>query len=290
MNDGDYQQFQRDDCLEVAARYGFPVRAFSAENDSQKQVQQIQRCLDEKEGERPTVAIINPVNDASILSVAHSAARLGIAWALLMRRSDYLTELRQRYPKVPIFSIAADQEEVGRIQGRQVTALTAGDYEVVCIRGPLGASSATRRFEGLRQILGRSRNLFSVNSDWTSEGGERAMNEWFQVFGKQALPKFIIVAQNDAIAMGARRALLRASRVRSELVVRRIPLLGCDGSPGYGQRMVTAKDLTATVIMPPGAGRAIDEIVSMLAGGPVPPEEIVLAPSSFPELRALTPR
>jgi ABC-type sugar transport system substrate-binding protein len=89
------------------------------------------------------------------------------------------------------------------------------------------------------------------------------------------------------MAMGARKVLEEFAQKRASFSAEGIGLCGCDGTPGYGQRLVTEGKLTSTVIMPSGAGRAVSEIALMLAGGPRPPAQIVLAPSSFPELRAL---
>jgi hypothetical protein len=47
--------------------------------------------------------------------------------------------------------------------------------------------------------------------------------------------------------------------------------------------MVTEGKLTATVVMPPSSGRAVDEIAATLAGKPRPPALITLSPSGFPE-------
>jgi hypothetical protein len=48
--------------------------------------------------------------------------------------------------------------------------------------------------------------------------------------------------------------------------------------------------LASTVIVPPAAGRAVDEIASMLDGGRPPPERVILEARSFPHIDALPGR
>ena len=289
MNNGEYQQLIKRDCLEAAARHGVAVEVFSVDGDAVQQAKQIDSCLSRAPETRPNVLLVYPVRESALLASAHHAARLGVGFVLLGRWSGYLGDLRREYPTLPIFSVAADQVEIGRIQGRQLRAMLPRGGELICIRGPLGISSATRRFEGLRQALAStSFNLFSVNSDWTEAGGESAMKEWLQIFGTRALPAFGVAAQNDAMAMGARRALIEWAQVRSGFSTARVPIVGCDGTPTFGQRLTRQKEISATVIMPPTAGKAVEDIAAMVVSGrPRPEAEVTLGPSSFPDLDAI---
>jgi ABC-type sugar transport system substrate-binding protein len=285
MNDGDYQRLLREECLREARRYDFPVRTFSADNDSERQIQQIRACLNEPEATRPTAILVCPVHDAALVSTAYAAAKLGIGWVLLGRWSVYMATLREAFPRLPIFSVAADQKEIGRIQGRQLRSLLPEGGDLFYIRGPLGISSAARRFEGVQETLhGSSIKISAISSDWTFDGGQRAMREWLHVLGKGELSRFVLGAQNDAMAMGARTALITPSAARSNPVLGRIPVIGCDGTPDYGRRLVIDGKLTATVIMPPTTGKAVHEIASVFGGGARPDPEFLLVPASFPEL------
>jgi serine/threonine protein kinase/ABC-type sugar transport system substrate-binding protein len=283
MDDGEYQELLREDFLDAARGHGFPVRVFRAGNDSQKQVAQIQECLREAPDRRPTVVMISPVREVPLRSIAYEAARLGVGWVLLGRWSDYVNNLRAEFPELPIFAVMADQKEVGRIQGRQIVALLPGAGELVSIQGPLGTSSAVRRHAGVQEVLqGSSIEVFTIHSDWTLGGGTRAMLDWARVFQKRPLPRFIVGAQNDAMAMGARDAVQTLAVERGSSADA-VSFCGCDGSPSYGQRLVTEGKLAATVILPASAGRAIAEVASMLRGGPRPPATVFLKPIPFPE-------
>src|SRR5580700_4401328 len=123
MDDGEHQALLRDDCVKAAGRYGFPLRVFGADNDSQKQVAQIQACLREPPAQRPTVVMVSPVREVNLRSVAYEAARLGVGWVVLTRWWDYVNNLHAEFPDPPIFAAVTDQKEIGRIQGRQLKAL-----------------------------------------------------------------------------------------------------------------------------------------------------------------------
>ena len=284
MDDGEYQELLQQDFLKAARGYGFPARVFRADNDSEKQVAQIQDCLREPPDRRPTVLMVSPVREGPLLSTAHEAARLGVGWVVLNRWWDHVNHLRAEFSTLPIFSVGADQVETGRIQGKQLLALLPRGSELVYIQGPIGTSSAVRRYTGVREALrGTSLDVFTLHSDWTRKGGARAMLDWARVFHGRELPTFIVGAQNDVMAMGARDAVEELATERPKFSTEYVSFCGCDGSPSYGQRLVNEGKLAATVIMPLCAGRAIAEIAAMLRGGPRPPATIELKPESFPE-------
>jgi ABC-type sugar transport system substrate-binding protein len=288
-NEGEYQELVWDDCQRAAYRHGFPVRSFWAENDSQKQSKQIHACLAEREDLRPNVVMVSPVREVALSSTAYAAAGLGIGWVFLLGWNSYVADLHKEFSKLPIFAVTVDQHEIGRIQGQQFRALLPKGGKLVYIRGPLGTSYAMRRFGGVQEVLRDSAiELVPLNGDWSLRGGRRAMGEWLAA-QKVGAFDFVLAAQNDAMAMGARQALEELARTSTSLSLERVRICGCDGTPSYGRRLVKEQRLTSTVVMPSGADRAVDEIAAMLAGGPRPPAQIPLPPASFPELAGLVP-
>lgn len=288
MNDGDYQEWLRDDCQQVARRYDFPLRVASADNDAYTQVQQIRACLEETQAERPTAILVSPVREAALLPMASIAARLGIGWVMLGRWNRYMADLREEFARLPIFAVMADQREIGRIQGKQVRAILARGGELVYIHGPLAAMSASLRFEGLQESLEGSRiRIQALPSDWTMAGGTQAIRDWLGHGRRRAFRNLAVGAQNDAMAMGARNALTEAAGARSDVSLQQVGVTGCDGSPKYGRCLVSKGLLRATVIMPPTAGRAISEIATFRTYDERPHAEIVLPPLSFPDLSVL---
>jgi ABC-type sugar transport system substrate-binding protein len=284
----DYQELLRKDCLEAAARHDFSVRVFLAENDARTQLEQIRACLREPLARRPTALLVHPVSETRLDSAAYMAARAGVGWVLLGRRSEYMPDLRKQFPQLPIFSVTPDQRLVGRTQGLQLRMLLPKGGEVLHIRGPHGISSASQRTAGLEEVLrGTAIKIRPALGDWTEESGVRAMTDWLQTFGARKVPKFLVGAQNDAMAMGARSALAHASRLGLGFSVNDISFIGCDGTAQYGRRLVTEGKLRATVVMPSTTGPAVAELAILYENRSRPQAQIVLTPMSCPSLEAL---
>jgi ABC-type sugar transport system substrate-binding protein len=171
-----------------------------------------------------------------------------------------------------------------------VLSLLPDGGELVYIRGPLGTHAALARSAGVQEVLqGSAVKVFTLTSDWTTEGGSQTMKEWARVFQRRDLPQFVVGAQNDAMAMGARNALLDdIAREHPNVSIDQFAFSGCDGSPAYGGRLVAEGKLTCTVVLPVTSGRAVAEIAAAMHGGPRPPAAILLPSSALPDPRDLT--
>ncbi len=278
----DYQQLLNEDCLEAAERHGMHVRVFSADNRTAKQVAQIYHVLHATD--RPDIVVVSPVQETALHSLSREAGKLGVGWVVLNRWSEELPALRGEFPHLPIFSVTPDQYEIGHVQGRQFKNLLPTGGEVVYVRGPPNTSSARRRFDGLQQELdGANILLRTFDGDWSSEAGRRAICEWVGALPTSEVQTLVVGAQNDSMAVGARKALTDEVSRYKHLKVGRLHVTGCDGASSFGQRLVAEGMISATVLVPSVSGRALDEIASVLHGGPPPPVEIVLGVSSFPE-------
>ncbi len=281
-----YQRMLWDDAKKVAPRYNHTISVYSADRIADRQVEQIRSILDLPENRRPTAILVNPVRENMLLGVAKEAVTKGIAWVYLCRWTDSIEELRRAYRRVPVFSISPNQHNVGQIQGLQLRLLLRPGDELVYIQGPSGVSTSQRRLTAARQVLS---DLVSIkwsifNSDWSREGGQDAMKSWLQVFTRGSLPSFVLAAQNDDMAIGARKAVFEWASAARPLALDLLRFIGCDGSPGYGQRLVTEGELAATVAVPAVSGQAIDEVFAALSVGRPPSAEISVDAASFPEL------
>ena len=175
----------------------------------------------------------------------------------------------------------------GRIWSARATNAPCVSPSFTPLKSVRRSSCNGRGFAAKRVYVEFARGLRAprANSDWTIEGGEREMKAWLRMFdGYKAFPTLLVGAQNDAMAFGAYCAFSNSGRQTQPGAVR---FTGVDGSPGHGLRWTSEGQLTATVIIPPVVGKAISELVSMLSGGPRPPAELLLRPSSFPELHVL---
>jgi len=284
-----YQRLLWDDAKKVAPRHNHSVNVYSADKSADKQVEQIRAILDLPVNRRPAAILVNAVRENMLFGVAKEAVSKGIAWVYLCRWTDSIEDLRRAYPRVPVFSISPDQHSVGHIQGTQLRLLLRPEDEIVYLQGPSGTSTSQRRLSAARQVLsdrvGLKWTIF--NSDWSREGGHATMRSWLAIFTHGQLPNFILAAQNDDMALGARGALFEWASAARPIALDKLRFLGCDGSPAFGQRLVTEGDLVATVAVPSVTGPAIDEIFSALSIGRQPTAEINVDSTSFPSLDEL---
>jgi GntR family transcriptional repressor for pyruvate dehydrogenase complex len=70
-----------------------------------------------------------------------------------------------------------------------------------------------------------------LSADWTTAGGERVVKSWLRLKTNEGRRPAVIVAQNDEMASGARRAALA-----HDPEWRGVPVLGCDGLPEHRER------------------------------------------------------
>src|SRR5438445_4415336 len=133
--DNDYQIEQAAAAEEAARRLGADVQIVHADNDSIAQSQQLLKVIQSRSDAHPDGIIFEPVGGTALPQVARAAAASGIAWVVLNREVEYISELRTLY-KLPVFSISSDHEQIGRIQGEQIKALLPRTGNVLLIQGP----------------------------------------------------------------------------------------------------------------------------------------------------------
>jgi ABC-type sugar transport system substrate-binding protein len=204
---------------------------------------------------------------------------------VLNRDAQYLDRLHLEFPELPCFSAAVDHAVIGRMQGRQWKALLPRGGEVLYVQGPPTTWPAQRRFEGAQEELrGSGITVNSVFGNWTVESGEQALAEWLETSfraGGSALQ--LVGAQNDAMAMGARKTLAAAAGAYAEPRLAHLPITGCGGSPTYGLRLVRTGELAATIVIPPASAPAIEWLAKMREEKKRPPRKVVLPATYFPE-------
>lgn len=282
----DYQTLLQSDCEQTARRLDLHVSVTSAENNAETQLRQIRAALSERESSRPRAIIVSPVSEIVLLPLIHDAAKLGIGWVFLSRWNGAIQDLRRQYPKVPILAVLPDHFAVGRIQGQQLRLLMDPGDEVVFIQGPIGVYTTKQRRAGLDRELADRLDIRRsyLNGDWSLESGENAMASWLSTFSGFKLPPFVIAAQNDSMAIGARRAVMRWSANKGKSPIGELRVLGCDGSVQFGQRLLSTGELRATVAIPPVSGRAVEEIAAALRYGRMPAAETTVPVQSLPDL------
>lgn len=284
-SDNDYQVEQAKAAEETAQRLGVFTQIVYAGNDAINQSQQLLSVI-QSSGNHPDGIIVEPVGGTAFPHVARAAVTTGIGWCVLNRETDYVNELR-RSSRVPVFSVTSNHLEVGRIQGRQVAALVPRGGTVIYIQGPSTTAAARYRALGIEQTKPANVKLLQFKGNWTAESAYKAMSSWMQLSTSKKTPVDMIAAQNDDMAMGARRAIQEHADPAVKEKWLRLPFTGCDGLPNTGQAFVRSGLLAATVVMPPNTSVALEMLVEGIRTGRQPTELFLTSPTSLPAIDEL---
>jgi len=287
--DNDFQQEQAAAAEEATRRLGADLKIIFADNDSILQSQQLLEIIQSTSSSHPDGILFAPVGGTALPQVARAAAAAGIGWVVLNRDVDYINELRRAY-KVPAFSVSSNQDEIGRIQGRQLAALLPKGGSVLYIQGPAESLAAKQRTAGMYETRPADVQIRMMKGQWTEASAYKAVNSWLRLSTAPQTAIDVVMAQNDVMAMGARKAFqeLPESIHRDRWV--NLPYLGVDGMPRTGQSWVRSGLLAATIVVPPNAGEACEMFVRALQTGVMPPDQTLTVPHSFPAIEQLRQR
>jgi ribose transport system substrate-binding protein len=274
----EFQLLQAADARASAAKAGLEAEVLFANDNAIEQIHQLFGRIHAPEGMRPAAIVVETVTGEGLERVARNAIKAGIGWVVINRDVDYLDALRQERPDLPIVSVSVDNLEVGRIAGRQLRALLPQGGHVLYLQGPADTAVARERLDGTQAaIAGAGIDLkVLVSSDWTEETGEKTISAWLRLKSTEGYQLAAVCAQNDSLAVGARRAIESQRPEWSQ-----VPYTGCDGLPEGGQKLVRTGRLTATIVTPPPAGHAVTLVARALAGERVP-GIVRLTPCSHP--------
>src|SRR5579863_7786907 len=281
----DYQAEQALSATETASRLGVRINIIYADGDAVNQSQQLVKIIQDS-SQRPTAILVEPVG-TPMPQVAKAAVGAGIAWGILNREADYIPDLR-RGASVPVFAVSPDQEEVGRIQGQQLAAI-ASEGSILYVEGPSTSSAASLRTKGMLSAKPRGVELKMLKGDWSEGSAQHSVKSWLSLSTSRQLQIRAVVCQNDAMAMGARKAFADLTDADRDQWLK-TPFLGCDGVTKTGQEWVRAGHLRSTVVIPPMAGMALEMLANAISSGSMPPERTVCAPRSFPPVAEIGAR
>ncbi len=282
--ENDYQVEQAVSAQLVAEKLDLETEIIFANNDAVLQTQQLLSYIQEP-SRRPDAIIVEPVG-TGMPQVARAAVSAGIGWGVVNAGVDYIPELRSR-AKVPVFAVVSDHEEIGRIQGRQISTLLGEEGCVLYIEGPTVRDVSRLRTQGMMAAKPAMVTVKKLKGDWTQHSGYNAIKSWLSLSTSRELHVGIIAAQNDDMAIGARRAFEEVSDLGERDAWLTRPITGCDGVPKSGQKWVREGRLSATVVSPPLSGEAMQMLANAFKTGSQPAERTVIAPNSFPALNQL---
>jgi ribose transport system substrate-binding protein len=286
-SDNDYQVEQAAAAEHAAGRLNIDIEVIHADNDAITQSQQLLEIIQSRLRPRCDAIIFEPVGGTALPQVAKAAAAAGIGWAVLNRDVEYLAEIRAGF-QAPAFSITSDHKEIGRIQGQQIGALLPKGGSILSIQGPPESLAAKQRTAGMMESKPANVQVRTMRAAWTEASGYRVVSSWLRLSTSQQSFVDAVAAQDDSMAIGARKAFQEIADAARERWLS-VPFLGCDGLPNSGQAWVRKKLLTATIYVPPNAGTAVEMMAEALQTGVNPKEKTLIAPVPYPELAALMP-
>ncbi len=282
MAENAYQQDQAAAASEAARRLGVHVQILYADNDAITQSQQLLNVIQSSSADsRPDAIVCHPVG-TTLKQVAREAMARGIGWALLNREDSYLAEL-QRMSK-PSFCVTVDQEEVGRIQGRQFGALLPKGGLVLYILGPSINPVFKLRAAGMESTKPQNVPIRTLRGNLTEQSGYDAVTSWLKLRTSRMTPVSLVAGQNDNMAIGARKAFKEILSGEERERWSTLPYTGCDASPRAGQEWLRTGLLTASIFLPPTAGVAVETLVQAIQTKKQPPLRKQLVPESYPPM------
>ena len=284
-DENDFQLEQAAAAQRAAELSGVNIEVWYANNDAIQQSQQLLSIIQSSSRVHDGI-IFESVGGTGYPQVARAAAAAGIGWAVLNREVSYLTDLRREF-QVPVFSVSSDHEEIGRIQGQQIAALLPGGGSALLIEGPAESTAAKHRTSGLHQTKPEAAHVKTMKSNWTEAGAYRIVTSWLKLSTSLQTPLDMVVSQNDAMAIGARKAFQDIADVNVRERFARLAYLGIDGVPSTGQSWLERGLLTATVIVQPNTAIAVELLAHSLQTGTTPPEKTLTKPKSLPALNEL---
>ena len=287
-NDNDYQIEQALSADLAAKKLGVDAQIIYADNDAITQSTQILKAIQAPAEVRPDAIIFEPVGGTALPQVARAAAGAGIGWAVLNRDANYIAELR-RSSSAPIFAVSSDHVEIGRIQGRQFAVFLPKGGSVLYIQGPSENSAARERTAGMQETKPANIQLTLLRGQWTEDTAQRAVRSWLKLSTSQKMAVDLIGAQDDSMAMGARKAFQELTNEADRERWLKLPFTGCDGLPRTGQTWIRSGLLAASVFVPANTGQAIEMFVQAIQHGKQPPERALTMPASIPPLESLAP-
>jgi ABC-type sugar transport system substrate-binding protein len=273
----EFQRLLRDEAGTAARKAGLELATRFTGDDFSVQLTQLRACVTK----RPQAILVLSVRDRGLGRVAAEAARAGIHWMFLNRAEDELDDARAQSPGVAVTMVCPDERETGRIQGRLMRALHPGAGKVLYVQGSRRSLAARDRTLGVQEALqGSGLDVALLEAGWSEEESRNAVRDWLRIAGRMRLG--LVGGQNDLIASGAMEALATAARETDRPELATVPVIGCDGTPGFGQRLVKEGRLKATVVLPRWSGLAVETIARTLKTGQLPPPVVTVTGTAFP--------
>jgi ABC-type sugar transport system substrate-binding protein len=287
-NDNAYQHQQELAAKAAGDRLGIDLQVVHANDDSITQSQQLLEIIQSNSSEKPAGFLVEPVTATGLRRVAEVAVSKEIAWVISNSDVDYVNALRKN-PKVPVFTVTQGQNEIGRVQGKQLAALLPQGGSVLCIQGPSMSSVAKLRHEGMEIARPRNLQLTILRSKWSEESAYQCVHGWLKLATSRAEKYNVVIGQTHELALGARKALQSCENPDQQRLWQARPYLGI-GIASQVRPLVDGRSLAAAVVTSLTMDLALRMLIQAIQTQTQPPERTVVDTSSYPELEKLSPQ
>lgn len=222
------------------------LRIVSANDDSERQMQQINDFIEQK----ADLIIISPNQLSSISYAIDKAEKNGIPVILFDRKSDT--------DKYTAF-IGADNYEMGYQIGQYIVRRMQERGNLLEIMGLKGSSPQMERHKGFVDAVSKYPDIHIIDTlqgDWTEKSGQKAMEAFLEQSEVKDVRIDFVFAQNDRMAAGARRVLPN------------VRYCGIDGLAvkDGGLEQVMRGDLECTYIYPTSGDKVFELAMKILKG------------------------
>jgi inositol transport system substrate-binding protein len=240
-----------------AKALGVTLIESDGQGTAETQISQVENFIAQK----VNAIILNPIDREGCAPAVDKAVAAGIPIVVVNSETTNLD-------KAQAF-VGSDSVESGKIEMQYIADLLKGKGNIVIIHGPNGHSAEVQRTLGNKEVLKKYPGihiLFEQAADWDRAAALSLMENWLQT-GKTINA---VVAQNDAMALGAQKAIEAANKQNS------ISIIGIDAIPDALKAVADGK-MAATVFQD-AAGQGAESVVVALKlakGQKVPKNTII---------------
>ncbi|MDE5749865.1 MAG: substrate-binding domain-containing protein, partial [Duncaniella sp.] len=244
---------------EIMLHDNVEVEIVSADDDSDRQVGQVRRFMDEGYD----VICVAPNEAEPLTPVIIEAAERGIPVVIFDRNVN-----TDRYTAFQ----GADNVGIGRAAARYAADLLDGRGRVLELKGRMGSTPAAERNRGfMDEVTANHRGIEVVGSavaDWNEEDAERVTDSLLDI----STDIDLIYAHNDRMATAARKAAARHG-IHPYII-------GIDAAPEIGMKAVADSVIDATFVYPTDGYRLVRTALAIHRGEPYEARVILPVPSA----------
>jgi ribose transport system substrate-binding protein len=284
-NDNAYLHEQAVAAKREGERLGFELRVLHANDDSVTQSQQLLEIIQSRTEPRPRAFLVEPVVHTGLRKVAEVAVGAGMAWVVNNANVDYLPKLRNN-PKIPVFGISQNHNEIGQLQGKQMAALLPKGGSVLYIQGPSSSTVAMQRTEGMERIRPNNIQITTLRSKWGEEGAFQSTCAWLKLATSRPERYHLVAGHSLEFVRGARRAFQTVGDAETQKKWQGLPFIGM-GIAGQVKALVDGRSLTAAVITSLTMDQAMGMLHQALETQTQPPENTFVEAASYPDLQKI---